>query len=447
MTVLSNSALTNIIDYLSEGVYVVDKDGITILVNSAYEKLSGLRREQLMGRHMADLEKEGVINESVSLVVLKEKRPISLLQQINDTVDLAVKGNPIFDNKGEIQHVVTIVNDVTMLNSASRKLLKAESMLNLQNNGYTVNQKQFDHQLIFKSKKMREMYQLILQVAKYPTSILITGPTGSGKEVISNTIHVLSEQSDGPFIKVNCGAIPDNLMESEFFGYEPGSFTDAKKEGKLGLLELAHCGTLLLDEIGEMPMSLQVKLLRVLQEKKVQRMGSVINREANFRLICSTNKNLQQLINDNLFREDLYYRIGVLEMEVPPLSERKEDVEELIKTFFDYYCEKYKLEKMITEEAFNTLVQYNWPGNVRELKNLIENLIVSIPGDTIDCAQLPGHLFQNDLAPSNLKQIVAKYEIQIIKETLSRYTSLRKAAKELGIHHTTLLKKKQMYKI
>lgn len=447
MGTLSKDDLIKIIEFLSEGVYVVDKHGVTMLVNSAYEKLSGLKREQLIGKHMAELEEEGIINESVSLKVLKEKKQLNLLQKINDKVEVTVIGSPVFDDNGEIQMIVTIVTDVTKLNSASRKLRKAESMLELQSNGYMVKQKQFDHQLIFKSKKMRELYQLIVQVAPYPTSILITGPTGSGKEVIANTIHVLSEQREGPFIKVNCGAIPENLMESEFFGYEPGSFTGAKKEGKLGLLELAHGGTLLLDEIGEMPMNLQVKLLRVLQEKKVQRMGSAVSRDANFRLISSTNKNLPMLISENLFREDLYYRIAVLKMEIPPLAERKEDVEELIKTFIEYYCDKYRIEKTITEEAYQTLVQYNWPGNVRELKNSIENLIVSIPGNTIESSQLPSHFFLNDDSPANLKQMVARYETKILKETLSRNQSIRKAAKELGVHHTTLLKKMQLYNI
>lgn len=445
MTVLSSAKLKAIIEFFSEGVYVVDKHGITLLVNYAYEKLTGLKREQLIGKHMADLENEGIINKSVSLLVLKEKRQITLLQTINQNIEVSVTGNPIFNEQGEIELVVTVVQDVTKLNTATRKLLRAESMLELQNNNYTVKQKQFDHPLIFKSQKMKDLYRLIVQVAPYPTSILIMGPTGAGKEVIANTIHVHSERKDGPFIKVNCGAIPESLMESEFFGYEPGSFTGAKKDGKLGLLELAHGGTLLLDEIGEMPINLQVKLLRVLQEKKVKRMGSATYKDANFRLICSTNKDLKDLINKNLFREDLYYRIAVLEMEIPPLSERKEDVEELTRTFFSFFCEEYKINKTITKEAFETLINYDWPGNVRELKNTIENLIVSVPGQTIEITDLPNHLFLSNMKNATLAELTAKYEMKIINETLARTKSIRQAARELGIHHTTLLKKIKRY--
>lgn len=444
---LTKKDFLNILEHLNEGIYVVDAQANTILVNSTYEKLSGLDRKDLIGRNMADLEKEGYISQSVSLLVLKNRKQVSLVQQINDRVEASVTGYPIWNESMEIEKVITTINDVTQLNFASRKLERAQGMLDLQKNEYAVTQKNFDHHLIFKSEKMRDLYRLIVQVAPYPTSILITGPTGTGKEVVSNAIQELSALNDAPFIKVNCGAIPYNLMESEFFGYDAGTFTGAKKEGKLGLLELAHGGTLLLDEIGEMQMDIQVKLLRVLQEKRVQRLGGSTSHEANFRLISSTNKNLPELIKEKKFREDLYYRIAVVKMAVPPLSERFDDVGELIHTFFDLFCDKYKLKKELSDRAYETLLHYHWPGNVRELKNTVENLIVSTPDKLIEVSSLPSHFIINDVEFSNLKQRVASYEAEIIKESLQKHGSIRQTAKKLGVHHTTLLKKIQSYQL
>ncbi|SDO37199.1 sigma-54 interaction domain-containing protein [Alkalicoccus daliensis] len=447
MKTLLSKDYINILELLQEGIYVVDGKANTLMVNKAYEKLSGLNRAQLVGRNMKDLEKEGYISRSVSLLVFKERKIVSLVQQINDRVEASVTGHPIWNDKNEIEMVITTINDVTQLNSASRKLEKAQGMLELQNNEYAVTQKNFDHHLIFKSKTMRDLYRMIVQIAPYPTSVLITGPTGAGKEVVSNAIQELSPLKEGPFIKVNCGAIPHSLMESEFFGYEPGTFTGAKKEGKFGLLELAHGGTLLLDEIGEMPLDIQIKLLRVLQEKQVQRLGSSEARKADFRLISSTNRNLPKLIEENKFREDFYYRIAVITLEVPPLAERFDDVNELLHTFMRLFCEKYKIHKQLTDNAFQALLHYPWPGNVRELKNTIENLVVSTPGKRIDITALPSHFVSVPYENTDLKNRVGRYESQLIKEALHQHGSIRKTAKSLGIHHATLLKKMQNYQI
>jgi TyrR family helix-turn-helix protein len=297
--------------------------------------------------------------------------------------------------------------------------------------------------IIFQSQKMNEVYQQVKQVAPFPTSILISGPSGVGKEVIANLIHHLSSRKDKPFIKVNCGAIPESLLESELFGYEKGAFTGARNEGKIGLLELADKGTIMLDEISEMPLSLQVKLLRVLQEKQIRRIGGSKLRNLDIRIISATNKNLKELVKEGRFREDLFYRLNVVEIEIPSLAERPEDIEVLADYFFVNFLKSYRMEKQLSETTKQLLTTYHWPGNVRELKNLIENLVVSVPDDVIEPHHLPPYFNEHadSLHSFTLKQRVEQYEKRLVFEAIKKHGSVRKAAKKLGVHHTTLVKK------
>lgn len=449
---IGSKQLRQVIEFSSDGIYVVNHNGITILVNQAYEKMTGLKREDLLGKHMSELIEEGKINESVSLLVLKKQKAISLVQQIAKKKDMIVTGNPVFKQNGEIDFVVTSVRDITQLAQLKNELHRAREMSRLQNNQYMFLHEEQNERYLFKGLKMRAIYDQIKHVAPFPTSILLQGPTGTGKEVLANLIHHTSNRQTKPFIKINCGAIPEHLLESELFGYEAGAFTGAKKEGKIGVLELANKGTILLDEIGEMPLAMQVKLLRVIQEKKVQRIGGTKEYSIDVRIISATNRNIKHRIQENQFREDLYYRLAVVTIDVPPLSERQDELHELIMYFFEAFCQRYHLTKTISDDALEILTTYHWPGNVRQVKNTIENLLVSVSEDVITKDHVL--FFQADIHPrtksvttQHLKEQMELAEKQIISAILKKAPSIRQAAKELGIHHATLLAKMKRYNL
>ena len=435
--------MENIIEFSTDGIYVVNKEGITLTVNSTYEEMSGFKREELIGHHMSDLMKKGYFDQSVSLLVLQEKKRISILQRIGQQKDVIVTGNPVLDEVGDIQMVVTSVRDITQLNDLTNELKKAKSFSEMSQNRYTFSTDGTDEKVIFQSTQMKEIIEKVKQIASFPTSVLLSGPSGSGKEVIANLVHQLSDRKDMPFIKVNCGAIPEQLLESELFGYEKGAFTGARQEGKVGLLELADKGTVLLDEVGELPLSLQVKLLRVLQEKQIQRLGGTKTKQLDIRIISATNKNLKELIEKGEFREDLYYRLKVIELSIPPLSQRPEDIESLLDHFFAYFCKLFNVEKHISPETKHILQSYHWPGNVRELRNLIESMIVSVPSLTIEPVDLPLHFSIHSYIESahTLKQRMEQFEKRIIIDALQKKPSIRKAAEYLGVDHSTLVKK------
>lgn len=442
--------MEKIIEFSADGLYVVNHEGITLFVNTAYEEITGFKREELIGFHMGDLIKRGYFDQSVSLLVLNEKKRVSILQQIGQQKkDVIATGNPVFDESGAISMVVTSVRDITHLNELTKELMKAKTFSQLSQNRYTFSTDGSDEKIIFQSMRMKEIIHKIHQIAPFPTSVLLSGSSGAGKEVIANLIHQLSDRKDEPFIKVNCGAIPEQLLESELFGYEKGAFTGARTEGKIGLLELADKGTVLLDEIGELPLPLQVKLLRVLQEKQIQRVGGTNTKQLDIRIISATNKNLKELVLKGLFREDLYYRLQVVELSIPPLCERPEDIEILLDHFFAYFSRQYAIKKNVSEETKHILQNYHWPGNVRELRNLVESMLVSVPSFTIEPVDLPPHFTSqlDTVSPTTLKQRVEQYEKRIVQDALQKNTSIRKTADFLGIDHSTLVKKMKKWRI
>jgi PAS domain S-box-containing protein/TyrR family helix-turn-helix protein len=435
--------MEKILEFSSDGIYVVDKEGRTLFVNSSYEEITGFHRSQLIGRHMGELVSQGYIDQSVSLLVLQEKKPISILQRIGKQKDVVVTGNPVFDKAGQIEMVVTSVRDITHLNKVTKELRKARSFSEMNQNRFTFSTDDSGEKVMFQSAQMKEIIYKVKQIAPFPTSILLSGPSGAGKEVIANLIHQLSDRKDRPFIKINCGAIPEQLLESELFGYEKGAFTGARQEGKIGLLELADQGTVLLDEVGELPLSLQVKLLRVLQEKKIQRLGGSKEKKLDIRIISATNQQLDDMITKGTFREDLYYRLKVVELAIPPLSDRPEDIEVLLDHFFSYFSHLYHIEKQLSTETKKILQEYHWPGNVRELRNLVESMIVSVPSLTIEPEDLPPHISRQSTSdsPLSLKRRVEQFEKRIIMDALKKSPSLRKAANQLGVDHSTIVKK------
>jgi len=308
---------------------------------------------------------------------------------------------------------------------------------------------------IYVSEIMKKTIKLASKAAVFDSTVLIYGESGTGKEVLAKFIHNESPRKNEAFIRVNCAAIPKELFESELFGYMEGSFTGASKEGKPGMFELANNGTILLDEIGELPLPVQSKLLRVLQEKEVFRIGAKKPTSLNVRVLAATNKDLKKEVSEGNFREDLFFRLNVIPINIPPLRQRAEDISELIQFFLEKLNRKYKKTMIITQEAMNILKSYSWPGNVRELQNLVEYLFIMNIGDEIDIEQLPPQVIteqiQNNFSieglevTSKLTYMTELYEKALISSTLRNYPSIRQAALALGVHYSTLSRKIKKY--
>ena len=299
---------------------------------------------------------------------------------------------------------------------------------------------------IASSESMIRIFTKAKQVAAYPTTILLLGETGVGKEVVSSFIHHNSDRAGNPFIKINCSAIPEPLMEAELFGYEKGAFTGAREKGKMGLFELANHGTILLDEIGDMSLSLQAKLLRTIQENEIMRVGGTRPIQLDVRLISATSRNIEEMVENGQFLDALYYRLNVVELQVPPLRERREDIIPLAEFYLQHFCEKYKLSKEFDNHVRDCFLQYDWPGNVRELRNTVENLTVSSGDIRITQEDLPARMVKSvrasiphrPLPRESLKSAVEALQKEMITEAVAREGSLRKAAALLEMDATTL---------
>lgn len=308
-----------------------------------------------------------------------------------------------------------------------------------------------DQEIIAQSQEFASLLDRAQRIALFPSTVLLEGETGAGKEVVANWIYRHSPRASYPFIKINCGAIPETLLESELFGYEKGAFTGAKNEGNPGLFELADKGTLLLDEVGELSLAMQVKLLRVLHDREIRRVGGSWSRTVDVRVIACTNKNLQTMVEQHLFREDLFYRLNVAYLYVPPLRERREDILPLLNHFLKEIMEEFKINRRFSNEALNFILNYNYPGNVRELRNLVEGLCVSAESELITLDSVVNRLRPSSCGPltdhvsSNLQAQLDNTEKTLIQQALLKSPSIRQAAKILGISHATLLRRMQKY--
>jgi transcriptional regulator with PAS, ATPase and Fis domain len=313
---------------------------------------------------------------------------------------------------------------------------------------------------IVRSREMRHLQEQAIKVAPYPTIVLIQGESGTGKEWIADLIHYSSPRNRQRFIKINCSSFPESLIDSEIFGYERGAFTGALDHGKAGLFEQADGGTLLLDEIGELPLSLQAKLLRVLQDKQIRRIGGTLTKPVDVRIIASTNRNLREEVKKGTFRLDLYYRLSAITFSIPPLRERKEEIEALLRHYLDHFCHLYQLERSWDERTLQELAQYDWPGNIRELINTVEQLAVLNETKQIGLIDLPGEIrYKLEKRSNSISRVredmlvtedplhlqLSRMEMLIIEKTLERSKSIRRAAEILGLSHTTLIRKMHKY--
>lgn len=444
--------LDTIIDSSNDGLWICDHQGKVIRINKASERINGVKAEEVIGKNMKELIAEGLFDKSVTLEVLKRKTSVTIIQQIKGGKRILVTGNPIFNEKGEITFVVTNDRDISELDHLRSQLQEAQALAK----GYIsrlseLEMKEIDlSNIIFQSKEMERIIEMALRVAKVDSTVLLLGESGVGKGMIAKLIHKHSERSNGPFIRVDCAGIPESLVESELFGYEKGAFTGAKIEGKPGFFELANKGTLFLDEIGEIPLSTQSKLLRFLEDHEIIRVGGTEPKEIDVRVIAATNKNIDEMLASRTFRKDLYYRLNVVPIHIPPLRERRDDILPLIFHFLEKFSKAHRKEKILSPETIEALRKYDFPGNIRELANLIERLVVVTEKERIEMADLPNAIV--DYAPKtlpysflsegiSLKEALERCESIIVERAIKKYGSQREAAKNLGVDQATLSRK------
>jgi PAS domain S-box-containing protein len=442
--------LEAIFESSDDGLYITDGKANTIRVNSAYERITGLKRENLIGRNMRDLVNEAVFDHSVTLEVLSKRGKVSLMQKIIGDKHVLVTGTPILDDEGRIAFVVTNVRDMTLL-SELRAQLEESRQLSSRYRQSLVEKEKFGYalqEMVVKSPAMIQTVSKAVRAAAVDSSVLLQGESGVGKSMLARIIHLMSPRKERPFIRINCGAIPGSLVESELFGYTKGAFTGASPEGKAGLIEAGHTGTVLLDEVGELTLEMQVKLLHVLEEKTFTRLGGTRSNSVDIRIIAATNRDPKEMVKKGTLREDLYYRLNVIPIFIPPLRDRREDITALVLNILERFNRTMNLSKRLSPAVLDRLLYYSYPGNVRELTNVMERMIILGEGNEITLADLPGEFQDMSPAPHDmvrdglsLKAAVESLERGMISGALRHHKSLSLAARALGVHPTTLWRK------
>lgn len=426
---------STIIDFVHDGVIAIDSSGVVTVFNSASEKITGYSKKKVVGKKITD-----IIPETRLLSVLEtERAEIGDIQRLSDETVIATNRVPVIVD-GEVRGAVATYQDITEVQRLEQRI-----RIRLSEKGFLA-QYGFDD-IIHESRAIAECIRTAKQFANYDTSVLICGPSGVGKELFAQGIHGSSSRKNSPFVAINCAALPESLIESELFGYVEGSFTGASRKGKPGLFEMAHGGSIFLDEISELPLLLQGRLLRVLQEKQVMRIGDNKLIPVDVRIICATNRDLRNLVGQNLFRGDLYFRIAILELFIPPLSEREEDIRILSQYFVEEYSRRYrKGDIVLSSEALDWLCRYAYEGNVRELQGMIERAVVICDEGPISVQDLMvkrsgGFVVQVDglnqffSTGCSLKHVENEYIEYVYKKTNG---SIKECSSILGIDRTTL---------
>ncbi|MGG0247445.1 sigma 54-interacting transcriptional regulator [Peribacillus frigoritolerans] len=449
-----NRALDAIIENSYDGIYITDQDGITLYTNSAIERITGIPKEYYIGKSVDQLIKRGILNASVTHKVVKLRRTVSVVQDNFAGKETLITGSPVFNAEGEIEQVVTNIRDLSDLNELMHELTKANE-LNHQYKQEIEKLRKITSKdgVVFVSDKMKMIYEIAERISDIDATVLILGETGVGKDVLARNIYNRSIRSKkGDFIKINCGAIPADLLESELFGYEGGAFTGANQKGKPGMFELAESGILFLDEVGELPLQLQVKLLRALQEREIQRIGGTKPKKIDVRIIAATNRNLSEMVKTGDFREDLFYRLNVIPITIPPLRERREDILALTDLFLKKANEQYKFSKEIDSRLKEYFYQHDWPGNVRELINIVERLVVLTDNRILSINDLPEEYQpenrnQPNLNAITLKEAVERAEKEILTKAAQTYQTTYEIAEALESSQATIVRKLKKYRL
>lgn len=445
-----------IFEEYQDGIFLTKSDGIVLYVNEKYESITGISRDELIGNDVETLSSQGMFTPAVSPVVLRTKSDYTIFQSFETGRLAIIAGSPVYDPLGNIALVLIFATPLTneALFQIPRQFLSSFKKKKPQAYADT----QID--IIAQSLAMKLVIQDVIKVAQYDVPVLFQGESGTGKEVLSSILHATSSRRYQPFIKVNCGAFPPTLLEAELFGYEAGAFTGASSKGKAGLFESANNGTILLDEIGEMPLASQTKFLRVLQNGEVFRVGGWKPISINTRIIAATNQDLKKMVEEGTFRRDLYYRLNVISMCIPSLRDRKEDIAVLLQHFCYIFNRKYHTNKRFSPECIDVLTEYPWPGNVRELKNLVERMVILC----MDEVFYPSHfykLYSSELqaeqidAPSavtvnglpNLADAVSEVERTVVQRALEKGGNTRRAAKLIGVSQSTIMRKIKEYSL
>lgn len=445
------SKLKGILELLYNGILIIDKEGIITMINEPYCEFLGIKMTEAVGKHVTQV----IPNTRMHIAVKTGQTDNGELMKVKNK-EIIVSRHPIREN-GEIVGVIgkVLFTNVKDLIALTQRLSSVESkIVSYQKELKRVRgaKYSFDN-IVGENEKMKEAKRLALIVAKSRSTVLIRGESGTGKELFVHAVHEASDRSEGPLVRINCAAIPANILESELFGYEEGTFTGANKGGRAGKIEQAHGGTLFLDEIGDMPLHMQVKLLRVLQEKEIERLGSSVTKQVDIRLISATNRPLEDMVKKGEFREDFFYRINVFYIHIPPLRERGKDILTTAHFLLGKLCDQLRMTiKGFNPDVEELFVKYNWPGNVREMENVIERALhLAERGSMIELEQLPPYLVniaEQDTTTANflLETEIKKAEIKAIKRALKATDDHRvKAAKLLGIHRASLYRKLEKY--
>ena len=435
----TNKIAATIFDSISDGVFTTDRDCRITAFNKAAEKITGFSREHAVGRYCFDIFRTELCQSRCALrQTLQDGKPtsnvrVNIVARDGQSIPVGVSTTLLEDEDGVVVGAVEFFRDLSVEEELRGRLTQCDAFANLRSN----------------NPEMQRILKLLPQVAKSECSVLVQGPSGSGKELVAQAIHNMSPRRHGPYVCVNCTALPENLLESELFGYAKGAFTDAKRD-KPGQFKLASGGTLLLDEIAEMPLALQVKLLRVLNNGEFKPLGSTQTYHADARIISSTNRDVESMVHEGTFREDLFYRINVLTLSIPALKDRLEDLDRLVGFFLERFRNRQGRQTMeVSEEAMAVLRDYDWPGNIRELENTIEHAFVLCQGDTIKVKHLPDRIVGTSRAKSSPPGLRGDpLSETALRECLRRnYGNRAKTARELGVHRSTLWRKIREYGI
>ncbi len=431
---LTPDQMKMILNSVADGVFTVDENFVITSFNRAAEGITRVPAEEALGKPCCDVFRAEICEAHCALkrTILSDKpvvnQAVFILRSDGKRVPISISTAALKNDQGQVLGGVETFRDLTLVETLRKEVEKSFTF----------------EDIISRNEKMRDIFSILPDVAVSDSTILIEGESGTGKELMANAIHNLSSRRKRPFIIVNCGAIPDNLLESELFGYKAGAFTDAKRD-KPGRFAQAHGGTLFLDEIGDVSPALQVRLLRVLQDGSFQPLGGTESVKVNVRILCATNRNLKVLVDEGKFREDLFYRIKVFELSLPPLRERREDIPVLAEHFINRMNGlRGKDISGLSRESLAALMHYDWPGNIRELQNAIEHAFILCHGGLVQPQHLPSPLREacigTDGIPAGLT--LAEIEARMIKEALARNSGQKlAAARELGIDKTTLWRK------
>lgn len=432
--------LKDVFEYAFDEIFVTDEQGIVVRVNSTCERHYQLAAEELVGKHVKELQKDGIFYPSATLEVIEKKRPIELVQTTKSGEYLHVRTRPVFDDEGNLRRVISYSRDLTELYQLRQKVEEMDNQLKTYKKEL---RETYEYEgLIFKSLAMQKIVDTIKKVSVVDSTVLVLGETGVGKSRLVRHLHEVSHRKHESFYEINCAALPTNLIESELFGYSGGSFTGANREGKKGLLESAHKGTLFLDEIGEMPLEIQAKLLQVLQEKTFRPIGGRELKKVDVRIVAATNRDLSEMVKQGTFRKDLYYRLNVIPIAIPPLRERTEDILPLIYHYLQHFNKKYGRDVKLAPSTLQMFVGYPWEGNNREIENVIERIVITVD-DVVTVEDLPLSMQEAAVEQSgqSLYKMLEEVERNIILKAYKTYGSSYKVAEFLQISQSAATRK------